>query len=160
MSQQPGYLPRQARYGFKRPESVLVVVYTNAREVLLMRRRRPRHFWQSVTGSLEWGETPAAAATRELAEETGLARGIVLHDCDLRFRFPVVPPWRRRYAPTVRENLEHVFDVQLPVRRSVKLAHREHAEYCWMPATDALARVTSWTNRQAIRACVLAGDPR
>jgi len=58
---------------YKRPESVLVVIHTPRGEVLLLRRRQPADFWQSVTGSLEWGESTAQAARRELAEETGFA---------------------------------------------------------------------------------------
>ena len=42
---------------FKRPESVLVVIYTRSRECLLLERTQPSGFWQSVTGSLRWGET-------------------------------------------------------------------------------------------------------
>ena len=64
----------------KRPESVLVLVYTLAGEVLMLRRKYPRDFWQSVTGSLEWDEVPIDAAIRELQEETGLANQAI-HDC-------------------------------------------------------------------------------
>ena len=61
------------RTDYKRPESVLVVVYTATGKVLLL-RVQPPYFWQSVTGSLRWGERePRAAAARELREETGLA---------------------------------------------------------------------------------------
>ena len=38
---------------FKRPESILVVIYTRHGDVLLMERTRPAGFWQSVTGSLD-----------------------------------------------------------------------------------------------------------
>ena len=54
----------------KRPESVLVVVYSADSQVLMLRRHEPPTFWQSVTGSLEWGEQPEQAARRELVEET------------------------------------------------------------------------------------------
>ena len=57
----------QVRSLFKRPESVLVVVYTQQLDVLLICRQKPAGFWQSVTGSLEPGETPSQAAGRELA---------------------------------------------------------------------------------------------
>ena len=54
---------------FRRPESVLIVIYTVGGEFLLLERRRPPGFWQSVTGSLEWGETADDAARRELVED-------------------------------------------------------------------------------------------
>ena len=57
---------------YKRPESVLVVIYTISGEVLLLERRQPAGFWQSVTGSLAWDEAPREAAIREVSEETGL----------------------------------------------------------------------------------------
>ena len=58
---------------FKRPESVLVVVYTCTGKVLLLRRADIPEFWQSITGSMEWGdEQPAETAARELREETGI----------------------------------------------------------------------------------------
>ena len=41
-----------------------MVIYTTGGEVLLLRRRQPDDFWQSVTGSLEWDEDPLAAAQR------------------------------------------------------------------------------------------------
>jgi dATP pyrophosphohydrolase len=49
---------------FKRPESVLVVVHTDDGQVLQLLRREPTGFWQSVTGSLQEGETPLKAARR------------------------------------------------------------------------------------------------
>ena len=56
---------------------MLVVIYTAGGEFLLLERRKPPGFWQSVTGSLEWGETADAAARRELIEETGITQGLV-----------------------------------------------------------------------------------
>ena len=57
----------------KRPVSVLVAIHTPAQRFLLLHRRPPARFWQSVTGSLEAAETPRDAALREVREETGLA---------------------------------------------------------------------------------------
>ena len=52
---------------FKLPVSVLVVIYAeDTKRVLMLQRRDDPAFWQSVTGSLEEGETaPQAAAPAE-----------------------------------------------------------------------------------------------
>lgn len=58
---------------YKRPESVLVVVYVqSSRQVLMLQRRDDPDFWQSVTGSLEDNETPRETALREVKEEIGI----------------------------------------------------------------------------------------
>jgi dATP pyrophosphohydrolase len=136
---------------WKRPESVLVLVCTRAGDVLLMERTRPHGFWQSVTGSLDWGEQPIAAAGRELTEETGIRLAGRIHDLHRGERFPIVPPWRARYAPNVRFNREHWFVLELPERRTIHLNRDEHRQYRWMPAHRAAARASSWTNRKIIR---------
>lgn len=140
---------------YKRPESVLVVIYTCAGDVLLLQRRDVADFWQSVTGSLHTDETPAAAAWRELDEETGLTKhdGRLL-DCQQQHRFPIRPPWSSRYAPGTTHNMEHVFRFEMPDKRVIQLNPQEHSEYCWMDKAEALQRVTSYTNRDAIEAWV------
>lgn len=135
---------------YKRPESVLVVVYDRGGNVLLLRRRHPNWFWQSVTGSLRRGETPRQAAARELFEETGLRAGAGLADWGHSVTFPIVPPWKARYAPGVHTNREHWFGLQLPAKRMVTINSREHREYRWLPLPAAWQRASSWTNRQAL----------
>jgi dATP pyrophosphohydrolase len=135
--------------GYKRPESVLVLVHTRTGEVLLLQRRSPPDYWQSVTGSLKAGESSIDAARRELHEETGLQLEPV--DCRRVNRFAIHPAWRGRYAPDVRENTEYIFRAVLPVCRDVSLNPREHVAYRWLPAREAEALATSSTNRAAIR---------
>lgn len=136
---------------YKRPESVLVVVYTRALECLLLERTLPRGFWQSVTGSLRWGETPAECAARELREETGLeAAGLV--DAQVERAFPILPEWQARYAPGTASNREHRWYLELAERLPVQVNPREHAAYEWLPVREAIARVASWTNREALEA--------
>lgn len=48
---------------YKHPVCVLVVIYAKqTKRVLMLKRRDDPDFWQSVTGSLEEGETPYQAA--------------------------------------------------------------------------------------------------
>lgn len=148
----------------KRPESVLVLVYAKSGEVLLLRRKKPAYFWQSVAGSLEWGEQPRPCALRELREETGLP-GTGLTDCNTVNRYLLYPLWRHRYAPGVIENTEHVFRLELERPCAVRLDEREHGEYRWLGGARAAAMVSSHTNRAAIERWVNqrrggAGDGR
>ena len=85
---------------WKQPVSVLVVVHRLAedgkgREILLLERANHPGYWQSVTGSLEAGETPLAAACREVREETGLiVQAEDLLDWHLSETYEIFPEWR------------------------------------------------------------------
>ena len=142
---------------YKRPVSVLVVIYTCDSEVLLLCRKDPADFWQSVTGSLEWDETPIQAAQRELTEETGISDVSGLVDCQIQNQFPILPAWRSRFAPDVQSNTEHVFKLELPEICNIKLNPQEHTEYQWLPAEQAILKASSVTNRDAIH-CII-GSP-
>lgn len=139
---------------YKRPESVLVVVFATGGEVLLLQRREPADFWQSVTGSLEWNESPLAAARRELREETGLA--VAVHDCRQSHMFDILPAWRARYAPGTTRNREYVFTAPCRGRPEIRLNPKEHRAYRWLPRATAAAQASSRTNRDAILAFVPA----
>lgn len=134
---------------FRRPESVLIVIYTDDGEFLLLERRRPPGFWQSVTGTLEWGEAADAAARREVIEETGIAQGVLVN---LQWTqvYEIMPAFGKRYAPGITLNLEHAFSLRLPGQVPVRMSDSEHVQYRWAPALEALETVSSSTNRNVI----------
>jgi dihydroneopterin triphosphate diphosphatase len=134
----------------RRPESVLIVIYTAGAEFLLIERRKPPGFWQSVTGSLEWGESPEHAASREVLEETGISAG-ELTDLHLSQTYEIWASFGRVYAPGVTHNLEHAFALRLAARVPVTLSSREHVQFLWLPKAEALAMASSETNRTAIK---------
>lgn len=138
---------------YKVPESVLVVVYTGALDVLLLERADHPGFWQSVTGSRTWpGEPLRATCAREVAEETGLlAPAEAFDDWNLEHRYAIYAHWRHRYAPDVTHNTEHVFGLRVPQRFDPVLAPAEHTRYRWLPWRDAADACFSWTNAAAIR---------
>lgn len=141
----------------KRPESVLVLVHTEDGQVLMLRRKYPDYFWQSVTGSLEWGEQPFEAAARELQEETGIVEQSIL-DCEFSQEFEIYSIWRDRYAPGVKQNKEHVYRLELPSPRNIQLDPREHLEYQWLPRDQAIELAFSPSNKQAISRWVRNAD--
>jgi dATP pyrophosphohydrolase len=141
----------------KIPESVLVVIYTAARDVLLIERADKPGFWQSVTGSKDRLDEPLVeTAVREVAEETGITVGTAevpsenLRDWGLRNVYEIYPVWRHRYAPGVTHNTEHVFGLCVPAGTTVTLNPREHLRFQWLPWQEAAHRCFSPSNAEAI----------
>ena len=143
---------------FKIPESVLVVIHTDALEVLLIERADHPGYWQSVTGSKDQpDEDLRATAIREVAEETGIeidtgkVSAADLRDWHLQTDYEIYPRWRHRYAPGVIRNTEHVFGLRVPRDTPVRLAPREHLQHRWLPWQDAASACFSSSNAHAIR---------
>ena len=139
---------------FKIPESVLVVIHTDALEVLLIERADAPGFWQSVTGSKDFpDEAFEATAIREVAEETGIdatAPGHRLTDWRLENVYTIYPQWRHRYAPGVLHNTEHLFGLRVPAGTPVVLSPREHTARVWLPWQEAAQRCFSPSNAEAV----------
>jgi len=128
---------------------VLIVIYTAGGEFLLLERRRPPGFWQSVTGSLEWGEMADDAARREVIEETGITQGL-LRNLQWTQVYDILPAFGKKYAPGITRNLEHAFALKLLQRVPVTLSP-EHVQYRWASAAEAVETASSSTNRAVIQ---------
>jgi len=154
---QTNFAVNETVHRFKRPESVLVVIYTDEMDVLLLRRIPPWDFWQSITGSLNWpDETAMAAAKREVAEETGLCFDVDdpsgnWTDWQRSECFRIHPKWSHRYGPGVTQNREHVFSLKLRRRCPITIEPSEHVEFCWRSFDAAHALAWSWTNKKALK---------
>lgn len=134
---------------YKQPVSVLVVIYDNNRQILLLERADKPDFWQSVTGSLEPGETIEQTAKRELAEETGIYSNDILNWQQSSI-YEIYPHWRHRYAPGVTHNTEHIFSLCITAETPILLSPREHLDYIWCSPEQAAEKVFSPSNRSAI----------
>ena len=140
------------RQNYKRPESVLIVVHTADGLILLLKRVDVEDFWQSVTGSLRWGESAREAALRELREETGIVVAEDLLDWHQTARFEILEKFKPRYAPDTHTNLEHLFSLEVEADRSVVINPEEHSAFQWRHYSEALDILWSWSNRDAVRA--------
>ncbi|MGY6029052.1 Dihydroneopterin triphosphate diphosphatase [Phytobacter sp. AG2a] len=142
---------------YKRPVSVLIVIYAqDTKRVLMLQRRDDPDFWQSVTGSLEDNELAQHAAAREVKEEVtiDIAReNLTLVDCQRTVEYEIFSHLRHRYAPGIERNTESWFCLALPHERAIVFT--EHQAYRWVDAPQAAALTKSWSNRQAIEEFVI-----
>jgi dATP pyrophosphohydrolase len=137
---------------YKAPISVLVVVYTPDLQVLLLERTDHPGYWQSITGSQNQGEELLQKAARETAEEKGIdTANFSLIDLNFINKYKIFQEWRWRYAPGVTHNTEHVFSLLLPKPAPVIVSPREHLRYAWFPQQEAIEKVFSSSNAEAIR---------
>jgi dihydroneopterin triphosphate diphosphatase len=144
---------------YKIPRSVLVVIHTHERQVLLIERADDEGaatgVWQSVTGSLDdKQESWFDCAVREVREETGLdalAANHQLQDWRLENTYDIWPHYLHRYAPGVTRNTERVLGLRIPAPVRVQLAPREHVNQIWLPWHEAALKVRSASNEAAIR---------
>jgi len=142
---------------YKRPVSVLVVIYAkDTKRVLMLQRRDDPEFWQSVTGSLEDDELALQAAVREVKEEVTIDvadEQLQLVHCQRTVEFEIFSHLRHRYAPGIERNTESWFCLALPHERAIVFT--EHLAYRWVDAPEAAALTKSWSNQQAIEEFVI-----
>ena len=133
----------------KIPISVLVIIYTKNKDILLLKKNNDKDMWQSVTGSLNENEKPIDAAKREVFEETGLTSDKIF-DCNKQYIFEIYEMWRHKYEDGVTHNTEHVFLLELEEKIDIVIDKNEHLQYEWLSRVKAAEKVFSHTNRQAI----------
>ena len=129
----------------------MVVIYDQRSRVLLLQREDDAEFWQSVTGTLEVGESALQTAYREVEEETGIrlsAASYQIQDCHTVNQYRIRSRWQHRYPPGTTINTEYVFTAQVTTPIDIRLT--EHLSFQWLTKQRAIARVWSETNRQAI----------
>ena len=143
-------------------ETISVAIVRGDSEVLLLRRIPQRGgFWQILTGRRERGESPLAAAAREIYEETGLSP--TLTDLvDLQYdhsfaldpsRIPGSPPGP--HAPRFAH--ETAFALRVPEGTEVRLDPTEHDAHRWAPVAEALQTLPFAGLRRAVRLAL--GEP-
>ena len=137
---------------FKIPESVLVVIHTPQRDVLLIERIDHPGFWQSVTGSKDFpSESLLDAAVREVQEETGIrAATSSFMDWSVSNVYDIYPAWQHRYAPGITRNTEHVFSLCVPCGTHIILSPIEHTAFQWLPYRAAADACYSPSNAEAV----------
>ena len=126
-------------------------------EILLIRRAPDRMYpglWQCVTGKLEAGEAIAAAALREVAEETSLAAA----DLEAFYETDLVNWFHEGSLDALL--CEAVFAARVRAGAAVTLSH-EHDAARWLPVEEARALVTWPAYERAIETIAwLLANPR
>ena len=142
---------------YKNNQSVLVVIYAkDTNRVLMLQRQDDPDFWQSVTGTIESGETPKNTAIRELWEEVRLdisENSTALFDCKESIEFEIFPHFRYKYAPNVTHCREHWF--LLAMEQEFEPVLSEHLAYQWVFPEQAIQMTKSSNNAEAIRKYIL-----
>ena len=147
---------------YKNNQSVLVIIYAESTyRILMLQRQDDPDFWQSVTGTIESGETPKNTAIRELWEEVRLEiseNSPALFDCKESIEFEIFPHFRYKYAPNVTHCHEHWF--LLAVEQEFEPILSEHLAYQWVFPEQAIQMTKSPNNAEAIKKYLMNGFPQ
>lgn len=122
----------------------VVVVIRRGAEVLVLERAPARGgYWNLVAGGVESGEDAAAAAARELREETGLDATVEALAVELSYE-----------GPSGRVRLD-AFVADAPAGWEPAL-DEEHVSYRWGSPADAVELLAYEEPRVAVRAAARA----
>lgn len=133
-------------------QEVVVVVRRGSAYLVLRRAPERLGYWSLVSGGLEPGEEPAAAARRELFEETGLEMAVRRLPVALSYSLLDDPPAiRARYEPGIETVTVHGFLADVPLEWEPTL-DAEHDAHEWRDLDGALALLFYDTAKEAVRA--------
>jgi lipoyl(octanoyl) transferase len=139
------------------PRTVSVVGLSADGRVLLLKRTEERGgFWQQVTGRVEPGEAPAAAAGRELREETGAE--LAVEPLGYEHAFGVEPALASRMGGALVAR-ETAFAARFPAGFTPRLGE-EHGSWGWFAPDEALERLRYAGLRRAVRLAVAGARAR
>jgi len=126
--------------GNRRPVEVAIAVRRPVGEYLvLLRSPEKLGYWHLVSGGVEWGEEPAAAAARELLEETGLVAAPQQLGDPLDYDLASDPePVRARFPAGTERIVVWPFVAEAPEGWEPTLDH-EHVEARWLGPEAAIA---------------------
>ena len=141
--------------GDRRPEEVAVVVRRSGTAgtefLVLLRSPEKLGYWHLVAGGVEWGEEPAAAAARELLEETGLVAEPAPLGAALDYSLAGDPESvRERFPEGTQRITVWPYVADAPPGWEPTLDD-EHVEHRWLGADAAVALLHYPEPREAIR---------